>query len=311
MTNDEPEAKSHQSSATLIRQSAMDATAGDSFPAFTASKYRFYERAFLLLGMGATGALLLARDSHPALAAEILAGTALYYVALRTIARTDSIGGERMRLIATYLFTFWFYGVTSRISPALGTPTFDGGLLAADRFLFGETPAVYFEQIARPWLTDLLSICYLSYLIYLHLVVIWALSQSARVISRFGASIFTGFAAGFLSYLLLPALGPGPAFPSLFSSPLHGSALTWLNDAVVTRGAAIYGTFPSLHLLITLLLLDNDWRECRMRFWIMLAPAVGLVISTLYLRYHYATDLLAGVVFFIVLRSVSRRLQSN
>ena len=271
----------------------------------------FTKRRSCCSGVGAAGALLLVWGPHAALAAEIAAGTALYFFALRTISRTDGVGGERARLIATFIFTFWFYGVTSLVSPALGTPTFDGGLLTVDTFLFGKTPAVYLEGIARPWLTDLLSICYLSYLIYLHVVVLWALSQPGRVITRFGASMFTGFAAGFLSYLLLPALGPGPAFPSLFSTPLHGGGLTWLNDAVVTRGAAIYGTFPSLHLLMTLLLLDNDWRECRVRFWIMLAPAIGLVVSTLYLRYHYAMDLIAAVVFFLVLRSASRRWQSK
>jgi len=59
--------------------------------------------------------------------------------------------------------------------------------------------------------------------------------------------------------------------------------------------------------MMTLLLLDNDWRECRLRFWLMLAPAIGLVISTLYLRYHYATDLLAGLALFVALHYANRR----
>jgi hypothetical protein len=212
-----------------------------------------------------------------------------------------------MRLAVNYLFTFWFYGATSRITQALGTSTFDGSLLRCDEWLFGKTPAVSLEAVARPWLTDLLSACYLSYLIYLQIVVVWAFRQTQYVIERFGASVFAGFAAGFLSYLLLPALGPGAAFPALFSLSFHGGILAATNDWVVTRGTAIYGTFPSLHLLMTMLLLDNDWSVCRKRFWIMLGPSIGLAVSTMYLRYHYATDLLAAVAYFLVIHAVFKR----
>jgi len=257
----------------------------------------------MALGGGAVIALLLGRGQHSALAAEIGIGSLLYFCALLALSGKDGLAGERMRLAANYLFTFWFYGATSRVTPALGTPTFDGNLLACDEWLFGTTPAVSLERVARPWLTDVLSVCYLSYLIYLQIVVIWAFSQPRRVIQRFGASIFAGFAAGFITYLLRPALGPGAAFPSLFSTTLHGGILTAMNDSVVTHGGAIYGTFPSLHLLMTLLLLDNDWRFCRMRFWLMLGPSIGLIFSTMYLRYHYATDLLAGVAYFFVIHA--------
>jgi hypothetical protein len=285
----------------------MEAAAHGSTRSFNLPRFRAHEAAFVALGAGAFIALLVARGQHSALTAEIGIGASLYYGALLALSRKDGLASERMRLVANYLFTFWFYGATSRVTHALGTPTFDGTLLACDEWLFGRTPAVSLQPIIRPWLTDVLSICYLSYLIYLQIVVIWAFGQPQRVIQRFGASMFAGFAAGFLTYLLLPALGPGAAFPSLCSTPLHGGILTWLNDFVVTRGAAIYGTFPSLHLLMTLLLLDNDWRDCRMRFWIMLGPAAGLLVSTMYLRYHYATDLFAGVAYFFVLHAVFMR----
>jgi hypothetical protein len=285
----------------------MEAAANRSARSFILPRLRFHEAAFVALGAGALIALLFGRGQHATLTAEVGIGSLLYFCALLALSRKDGLANERLRLVANYLFTFWFYWATSRVTRALGTPTFDGTLLTCDEWLFGRTPAVSLERLTRPWLTDLLSICYLSYLIYLQVVVIWAFSQPQRVIQRFGASMFAGFASGFVTYLLLPALGPGPAFPALFSTPLHGGILTSLNDSVVTGGAAIYGTFPSLHLLMTLLLLDNDWRDCRMRFWIMLGPSMGLTVSTMYLRYHYATDLLAGAVYFLVLHAVFMR----
>jgi len=285
---------------------SMEAVAQESSDSLS-SRVRLHEAAFVLLGIAALLALLISDKSHAELSAEVGVVVAAYAGVILALSRRSGIAVERTRLLVTYCFTFWFYAATSRISPALGTPTFDAALLSSDRLLFGNTPGVYLDEHARPWLTDILSFCYSSYLVYLHIVVVWAFWQPARVIQRFGASMFSAFALGFLSYLLLPALGPGAAYPSLYAADLHGSFLTWLNDAIVSRGAAIYGTFPSLHLLMTLLLLDNDWRVCRLRFWLMLGPAIGLVISTLYLRYHYATDLLAGAALFIILHYANRR----
>jgi len=300
----EVSAAARSGGAAPRQDNPMEATATANARSLALPRLRFHEAVFLALGVGALIALLFGGRQNAALAAEIGAGSFLYFCALLAVSRRDGLASERMRLAANYLFTFWFYGATSRVTQALGTPTFDGQLLTCDERLFGKTPAVTLEPLARPWLTDILSICYLSYLVYLQIVVIWAFRQPQRVIQRFGASVFAGFAAGFLTYLLLPALGPGAAFPSLFSSPYHGGILTAMNDSVVARGAAIYGTFPSLHLLMTMLLLDNDWRICRTRFWIMLAPSIGLTVSTMYLRYHYATDLFAAVVYFLVIHSV-------
>jgi membrane-associated phospholipid phosphatase len=53
--------------------------------------------------------------------------------------------------------------------------------------------------------------------------------------------------------------------------------------------------FPSVHLAATLYLLLFDWRHGRRRFWVYLLPCVVLWWSTMYLRFHYFVDLLAGV----------------
>lgn len=268
---------------------------------------RIHEIAFILLGAGTLPTLLYTGRWHSWMGAELVIGTLIYAGALVWVSRQDGVRGERLRLAVNYLFVLWFYGATSRVTIALGVESRDGWLLGIDGFLFGQTPSVSWERFARPWLTDTLSACYLSYQLYLHGVVFWAFGQSREVIQRLSALLFAGFAVGFLGYLLVPALGPGAAFPELFSRALAGGPLTRFNDAIVTRGAAIYGSFPSLHLLITFLLVEHDRRVCRGRFWAMLTPVTGLLVSTLYLRYHYAVDLLAGAALFPVVLAVCSR----
>lgn len=270
-------------------------------------RLRPYEIAFLILGLGALIVLLLA-GSHQrfCVGSEVFCGTAIYFGAVGFLSRKQSLARERGRLGLNYLFAAWFYGATSRITAALAAMPRDRPLLASDEFLFGRTPAVFLESWIQPWLTDVLSLCYLSYHIYIFSVVLWAMGQSERAIQRLSVPLFSGFAVGFLGYLLVPALGPGTAYPNLFSRDLGGGFLTHINDLVVAMGSAPYGNFPSLHLLLMVLLLEHDWHACRARFWAMIAPAVGMLVATVYLRYHYAVDLLAGIVLFPLVRSFTR-----
>jgi membrane-associated phospholipid phosphatase len=58
--------------------------------------------------------------------------------------------------------------------------------------------------------------------------------------------------------------------------------------------------FPSVHVAASLYLLRFDWRHWRRRFWWVLAPCIVLWLSTLYLRFHYFVDLLAGAAVALV-----------
>jgi len=52
--------------------------------------------------------------------------------------------------------------------------------------------------------------------------------------------------------------------------------------------------FPSLHAASSLVALLFAYRYVRVWFWLALPFALGLWVSTIYLRHHYFVDLLAG-----------------
>lgn len=210
----------------------------------------------------------------------------------------------RIAILWLYAFTLAFYTAVEWIVPALGRTALDAELLALDRLLFGETPAARFTP--SPGWTELLSGCYLSYHVYLHGALIWA-AVRIEAAERLVRPLFLAFALGMAGYLIVPATGPAIAWPALFGAPIEGGWMTAVNQAFISRGTSLYDVFPSLHVLMTLTLLDHDWRHLRRRFWIALGPAVGLTASTLYLRYHYAVDLLAGVGVWAIVAIADRR----
>jgi hypothetical protein len=269
-------------------------------PSAVVAPWKCNEFALVALGLGTSLALFAASGSPNLVLLEVMGATTLYGLAIS--ASRGSRGEQRIRLLASYAFVVWFYCAVARITPALGTTLRDGALLAMDEAMFGQTPAVFLERMATRGLTDIFSLCYMMYHVYLPVAVVHAALMSNLASHRLSVYLFTGFAVGFAGYLLVPAIGPVRAYPELFPGPLPGGTLAQLNEALSTKASSGFDVFPSLHVLITCILLDHDWREVRRRFWLMLVPAVGLLASTVYLQYHYGVDLIAGFLLFLALR---------
>ncbi|HAL72082.1 MAG TPA: phosphatidic acid phosphatase [Verrucomicrobiales bacterium] len=255
----------------------------------------WHELLFLVLGTGVLTALALTKGL-PGLTISIACGLAAYAVLL---GRTQ--GGDWLRLLGSYGVAWAFYAGASRVVEALGVPLRHQELLAADAALFGQSPALAWQGRLSAWENDGLSAAYLSYHLYLHWALLDALWRDTSWRRQISAYLFAAFGLGFVGYLLYPAAPPYVAFPELFPEPVKGGLLTVWNQQINTTMAARYDAFPSLHVLITLTLLSWDWAHFRTRFWAMLVPSVLMLVATLALRLHYAVDLLASLLLFLIL----------
>ena len=263
------------------------------------ARLRLEER--LLAGLGAGLAAALAVRAGP-LAAEtlaLIAATAGFVSLALAAERFDARPHVfRLRLLLAYGMTFFLYSCASWVVPALGLEPKDAWLLAADRALFGTTPAAALQGTAGPAATELLSTCYLGFLAYLHGALAWAFVGPRARVERFSAWVFSAYPLGLAGYFLVPAVGPAAAFPELFTEPAAGVVATALNAWVVANGSSVYDLFPSLHVYVTLVLLAHDRRAHPLRFRLLAPLLPMIVVATLVLRYHYAVDLLAGAALF-------------
>jgi membrane-associated phospholipid phosphatase len=141
-------------------------------------------------------------------------------------------------------------------------------------------------------------VCYLSYFFaaaILACLVYWA---GRRALFReFLVSLTIATTIGYVGYLLVPAVGPYLFQKDLFSGRLPGGGLP-LTEQIIASVDALKGAardcFPSLHTTHTTVVLVFAWRFRRAVFWAYLPMALGLYISTMYLRMHYAVDVAAG-----------------
>jgi membrane-associated phospholipid phosphatase len=184
--------------------------------------------------------------------------------------------------------------------PWLWSRTFDNVLIAIDRALFfGHDPTVLFERFIRPQLTTVLQFAYISY--YPMAAVLGIVLLSRGKVTEFNEAVFGIILCYYLSYvgyLLVPAVGPRYTLAHLQTADLQASPLViaiqeTLNRLENTKTDA----FPSGHTAIALMTLYYALLMKEKVMTAVLIPVVtGLVVSTVYLRYHYVIDVLAGFV---------------
>ena len=175
----------------------------------------------------------------------------------------------------------------------------DSYLIQIDLFLFGVHPTVWMEQWINPWFTDLMSLAYISYY-FLPLILVLTLYLKGRT-EEFRQTMFVltfGYYLSFIGYILFPAIGPRYTIAHLYSVPLEGSFITdSVRDLLNALEHNKRDCMPSGHTQIVLIVLYLAHRYEKFLFYIFFPIICGLILSTVYLRYHYVIDLVVGVLF--------------
>jgi hypothetical protein len=180
-------------------------------------------------------------------------------------------------------------------------PDIDPRLIQIDFIIFGVHPTLWMEQWIVPWFTDVMSLAYLSYY-FIPVVLIAVLYLKDRMM-EFDRAMFVlafGYYVSFIGYILFPAIGPRYAMTHLYSVPLEGSFITdFVRDILNALEHNKRDCMPSGHTQIVLIALFLAHRYEKFLFYLFSPIICALILSTVYLRYHYVIDLFAGVALAI------------
>ncbi len=181
--------------------------------------------------------------------------------------------------------------------PLTGGAVFDATVLGWEEACFGPlSPAMWLSQ-ALPYraLSEFLHLGYLSYYLMVPILLWRRTPQQVEVLQRAGVVTWV---VGFLCFIFFPVEGPRPTFPPLDES-LHGPIYTfthWLVGEGAARGAA----FPSIHAALGTLVFLLAWRWDRRLAWLLLPFTAALLLGTVYGRFHYGVDTLAGMLLAVL-----------
>jgi hypothetical protein len=171
----------------------------------------------------------------------------------------------------------------------------DGVLNGLDRRWFGDVDAFFLR--CPPLVMDALHVCYWFYFVSILIPggVLFA-RKDWDGLKEYLTVILTGLLLSYLGYFVLPAIGPHHFFhprpPQLdgwvVGKPLH--------EAMLAVEWKMPDAFPSGHALLSMIVIVMTWRLHRPTFRALVAPALGCVMATMVLRYHYVVDVVASVI---------------
>lgn len=215
-----------------------------------------------------------------------------------------------------YLFpcVFFVYTQTSSINYPIHQRDYDNILIMIDQMLLGVNPTQWVYRFSNPVITEILQAAYASY--YLFFVALFYELYRRSDLTEFHSGsmlVVYGFYLSYVGYLLFPAIGPRFTLHDYFAinTELPGIFLTDYLRVIVNSGGGIPSgstnpaafvhrdAFPSGHTQLTLVAMYVAFStHTKIRWWIVLGGSL-LIISTVYMRYHYVIDILVGICFFL------------
>ena len=200
-------------------------------------------------------------------------------------------------------FLIIIYLENRRLIPLINPHDLDTILIAIDRFIFlGNDPTILLEKFTYPLLTEILQIAYASFYFLPFTLCLILYIKKPRLAFHINASvIFMGFYISYLGYYITPVIGPRFTLNHLQSLPLTGVfSFDFIRNTIVRTEGIMRDCCPSGHAMISLLTVLLAWRYMRAFFTIAVVWAFLIIFSTVYLRYHYVTDLIVGMALGLV-----------
>jgi PAP2 superfamily len=247
--------------------------------------------------------------------AGLLALQAATVVAIRTRWLTQRFFTPLLYRFVTYGCVQITYFMFARILPLTNPRSLDHQLYRFDLSVFGVEPAVYFDRFVSPATTEWFAFFYFGYFLLLgmHVLPILFMSRHRRMLAEFALGMILLFCIGHTLYIFVPGYGPYKAMPEVFAHQLPPGIWWNTTQKLVASGGAQKDIFPSLHTAApTFLVLFSFHRRGELPFrytWPFVALFAGnIVIATMFLRWHYVIDVVAGLLLAVLAHTLSVRL---
>lgn len=219
-------------------------------------------------------------------------------------------GAYHFRNLYPIFYVFACYRVMSVLIQSIREARCDAMLAAGDFAFWHAHPTVWLERVQFPLLTEALQIVYALFVPAVLGVALILWRRQREDFRNYAFVITLGFLASYVGYFIVPARGPRIFLDGLQTQPLVG---LWLFRPLRTfldvLESSHYDCFPSGHVELTVLAWWTTRRISSRLSAVYLAYTGLIVLATVYLRYHYTLDLVAGVIVAALVLTVSPQTQ--
>jgi membrane-associated phospholipid phosphatase len=237
-----------------------------------------------------------------------------------------SVRGQLLKhgLVGPLLYRIVIYGsvqvsyfLLHDLLPVASPGSLDQQLYELDVRVFGFEPTLWADQFVNAFTTEWFAFFYFSYFFILG-AYFWTLTFFSRrlyLLAEFSLTLFMIFCAAHLLYMVVPGYGPYKHLAHMYQHSFPSGY--WYNTVIdaVKSGGAQKDIFPSLHTAApTAIALFSFRHRDKLPFkyvWQLTAFfVINIIGATIFLRWHYLIDVVAGFSLAVVCVLLGARLTS-
>ena len=205
-----------------------------------------------------------------------------------------------------------FYKEVEFLAAAFGNWGLTEPIRSLEANLFQGHPSLYLSE-RWSWvpLSEYLHFCYFSFMVLLPVVGgYWYGRGHMLAFRELLFLVGVAFYGSYLFFILFPVDSPfyladpteGPIADYFFYNLVH---------EISSRGGARGGAFPSTHVSASIIVLMVAWKRQRRLAYLLLPMVLGVIVATVYGRFHYVLDTIAGLALGVVITSLYLGLASR
>ena len=232
--------------------------------------------------------------------------------AIFAIIRHLSVSGNRvarfLRLFYIPLLLTFFYEETSLFLHLFHTGWLDSQVVALEQGLFGVSPSLWIQPWQKPLLNEWMLLGYFSYYLIIAVpLVILFLKQREHDAAQMVWAISLAFFISYLGFMAYPVQGPRFEFAELYDSELAGFLFVPLVNELMDTAAIHGGCMPSSHVAAAVVSATYITKHNRHLGMVCIPVVVTLCLGTVWGRFHYVSDVVAGIIIAIIVLWAARR----
>jgi membrane-associated phospholipid phosphatase len=173
---------------------------------------------------------------------------------------------------------------------------FDHWLIQFDYGFAGVHPYHWLARFSGPAMDEFMQFAYLTY--FLYLIILPGILYAHKDRLAYWTVMVSTAVAHYLVYIiavLFPVESPYYSLSSLETRSSAGGYFTATIDFIESFARVHGGAFPSAHVAGSMVAILAAYRYRRWLFWVCLPFFAGMCVATVYGRYHYVADVLAGI----------------
>lgn len=231
----------------------------------------------------------------------LFAGMGALSLLATVVARQFPIVAPFILVLGSVALLLATYSALSQVIPWLLPEDREWFLLAADRIWFRYTYEKAWQAWQNPWVSDFLQAIYTSFYGFPLIMGVYLYRRKDWWGLYNGVDrIMLGFLLSYCGYFLMPTRSPYGFIEYVEELPSFG-VQPYLHGKLIAQSWTKRDCFPSGHTMMSFYVAVLAWQRARPVFWILGPWAFLTGIATLYLRYHYLIDVVAGLASCAIL----------